>query len=54
MGRRKNKMSVVRCFLEALQKQSLPHDGVEGTATYVREVYYKKLPMRLQQGVDVL
>lgn len=44
----------MRCFLAALAKQATPHDGVEGTGTYVREVYYRpKLPMRLQRGVDV-
>lgn len=28
--------------MEALQKQAVPHDGVEGSGVYLREVYYRK------------
>ncbi|KAG2438245.1 hypothetical protein HYH02_010944 [Chlamydomonas schloesseri] len=38
-GQRKNKFFVAQCFLEALQKQTTPHDGVEATGMYIREVF---------------
>lgn len=54
-GRRKNIRNVVNAFVEALSSQSLPHDGVEGTGVYMREVYHAKtLPCGLKRGVDVL
>ena len=39
--------------------QSVPHDGVEGTGIYVREVFRRNgvkdtLPMGLKRGVDVM
>lgn len=37
-GRRRPKFYVAAGFLEALQRQSVPHDGVEGSGVYVREV----------------
>jgi len=41
-------------FVEALTTQSVPHDGVEGSGVYMREVYpWKKLPCGLRRGVDV-
>jgi small subunit ribosomal protein S5 len=44
----------VELWLQALQQQTLPHEGVEGTGVYIREVWAgKKLPMGLQRGVDV-
>jgi len=53
-GRRKNIRNVVNAFVEALSGQSLPHDGVEGTGVYMREVYHAKtLPCGLKRGVDV-
>ncbi|GFR46973.1 hypothetical protein Agub_g8625 [Astrephomene gubernaculifera] len=53
-GRRVNKFFVAQCFQEALLKQTTPHDGVEATGMYVREVYHKKhLPWGLKRGVDV-
>lgn len=53
-GRSKNKFYVAQCLQEALATQSMPHDGIEGTGVYVREVYNGKLPMGLKRGVDVL
>eukprot|EP00775_Hariotina_reticulata_P013786 gene13786-13907_t len=53
-GRRKNIKKVVELFVEALSNQSVPHDGVEGSGVYMREVYpWKKLPCGLRRGVDV-
>ncbi|KAI8474708.1 MAG: hypothetical protein J3K34DRAFT_407089 [Monoraphidium minutum] len=53
-GRRRNVDNVVKAFMHALSSQSLPHDGVEGSGVYVREVYHKaKLPFGLQRGADV-
>eukprot|EP00879_Flechtneria_rotunda_P001675 GHRR01001835.1.p1 GENE.GHRR01001835.1~~GHRR01001835.1.p1 ORF type:complete len:360 (+),score=95.85 GHRR01001835.1:159-1238(+) len=53
-GRRKNVRNVVQVFVEALTQQSLPHDGVEGSGIYMREVYPRKqLPCGLVRGVDV-
>lgn len=67
-GRRKHKAHVLRAFLSAVEGQSLPHDGVEGSGVYVREVAYQaggsagaprggadgaRLPWRLKRGVDV-
>lgn len=37
-GRRRPKFFVAAGFLEALQHQTVPHDGVEGSGVYVREV----------------
>ncbi|EFJ40605.1 hypothetical protein VOLCADRAFT_99580 [Volvox carteri f. nagariensis] len=54
-GRVKNKFYVAQCFQEALLKQTTPHDGVEATGMYVREVYARKeLPYGLRRGVDVI
>jgi ribosomal protein S5 len=39
-GRRKHKAHLLRAFLAAVGGQSLPHDGVEGSGVYVREVLY--------------
>lgn len=39
IGRRQSKFYVAQCFMEALQQQTTPHDGVEGTGMYIREVY---------------
>ncbi|MEW5306957.1 MAG: hypothetical protein WDW36_009384 [Sanguina aurantia] len=50
MGRRKNKFFVAQAFLEALQKQSTPYDGVEGTGMYMREKYSKSLPAGLKKA----
>ncbi len=54
-GNRKNVRNLVQVFVEAMsQQQSPPHDGVEGTGVYMREVYGKaKLPCGLIRGVDV-
>ena len=53
-GRRRNIRHVVFAFIEALSGQSVPHDGVEGTGVYMREVYYRdKLPCGLKRGVDI-
>ena len=54
-GRRKSKTSVVRALLAALQAAGTPHDGVEGSGTYVREVFHRPnhLPMRLRRGVEL-
>ena len=43
----------LQVFVEAMGNQSLPHDGVEGSGVYMREVYAKKLPCGLRRGVDV-
>lgn len=44
-----------QCFLEALQRQTTPHDGVEATGVYMREVYYRKqLPCGLKRGADLM
>ncbi|KAF5828023.1 hypothetical protein DUNSADRAFT_18356 [Dunaliella salina] len=37
-GRRRPKFYVAAGFLEALQHQTVPHDGVEGSGIYVREM----------------
>ncbi|GIL55964.1 hypothetical protein Vafri_11429 [Volvox africanus] len=51
----KNKFYVAQCFQEALLKQTTPHDGVEATGIYVREIYARnELPYRLTRGVDVI
>ncbi|KAG2490039.1 hypothetical protein HYH03_011504 [Edaphochlamys debaryana] len=42
-GRRKNKFFVAKCFQEALLRQTTPHDGVEATGMYIREVPRKGL-----------
>jgi hypothetical protein len=34
------------------QQQTLPHDGIEGSGVYVREVL-PRLPTGLRRGVDV-
>jgi small subunit ribosomal protein S5 len=39
-GRRKHRAHLLRAFLAAVGGQSLPHDGVEGSGVYVREVLY--------------
>lgn len=52
-GRRRNKLNVIKLWLHALKNQSLPHDGVEGSGVYMREVLPGKLPYKLQRGVDV-
>lgn len=54
-GGRRNKLFVAQCFLEALQRQTTPHDGVEATGVYMREVYYRKqLPCGLKRGADLM
>jgi ribosomal protein S5 len=53
-GRRRNIDAVAKIWLQAVTGQSLPHDGVEGSGVYVREVYHRaKLPFGLRRGVDV-
>jgi small subunit ribosomal protein S5 len=53
-GRRRNIRNVVHTFVEALLGQSLPHDGVEGSGVYMREVFYSNaLPCGLKRGVHV-
>jgi ribosomal protein S5 len=55
-GRTRNKANLVKLFVEALGKQSLPHDGVEGSGVYIREVLRpagRRLPYGLQRGVHV-
>jgi ribosomal protein S5 len=53
-GRRRNVDNVVKAWLQAVTNQSLPHDGVEGSGVYIREVYPRaKLPFGLRRGVDV-
>eukprot|EP00967_Tisochrysis_lutea_P157385 scaffold319294_cov17-Tisochrysis_lutea.AAC.1 len=37
-GRRRPKFYVAAGFLEALHHQTVPHDGVEGSGIYVREM----------------
>nr|8A22_Be Chain Be, uS5m [Polytomella magna]8APN_Be Chain Be, uS5m [Polytomella magna]8APO_Be Chain Be, uS5m [Polytomella magna] len=37
-GATRNKFFVAKAFFDALQKQTAPHDGVEGTGVYVKEV----------------
>ncbi len=59
VGRSKNKFYVAQCLQEALAMQSAPHDGVEGTGVYVREIFNsnrgaKDLPMGMQRGVHVM
>ena len=55
VGRSKNKFYVAQCLQEALGMQSTPHDGVEGTGVYVREVFNNpKLPMGMERGVHVI
>ncbi|KAF8065626.1 mrp5 [Scenedesmus sp. PABB004] len=51
-GNRKNARNVVQTFVEAFGGQSPPHDGVEGSGVYMREVL-KRLPCGLRRGVDV-
>ncbi|GLC61826.1 hypothetical protein PLESTB_001807700 [Pleodorina starrii] len=54
-GNLSNKFYVAQCFQEALLKQTTPHDGVEATGMYVREVYrHKELPYGRKRGVDVM
>lgn len=53
-GRRRNIDNVVKAWLHAVTTQSVPHDGVEGSGVYVREVYHRdKLPIGLKRGVDI-
>jgi len=66
-GRRKNKGHVLRAFLQAVEGQSLPHDGVEGSGVYVHELAYgsggsagagkgvagARLPWKMKRGVDL-
>jgi hypothetical protein len=53
-GRRRNVCNVVHTFMEALLGQSLPHDGVEGSGVYMREVWHgRELPCGLKRGVHV-
>jgi small subunit ribosomal protein S5 len=66
-GRRKHKHHLLRAFLSAVEGQSCPHDGVEGSGVYVREVAYgaggtagrgkgvegARLPFKLRRGRDV-
>lgn len=40
-------------FVEAMSHQSVPHDGVEGSGVYMREVFRGKLPCGLKRGVHV-
>lgn len=55
VGAVRNKFFVAQCFQEALSRQSAPHDGIEGTGVYVREVLPgSRLPYGLKRGVDVL
>ncbi|GAX73110.1 hypothetical protein CEUSTIGMA_g563.t1 [Chlamydomonas eustigma] len=59
VGRSKNKFYVAHCLKEALTKQSVPHDGVEGSGVYVREIFRGtglegRLPMGIKRGVDIL
>ncbi len=43
-------MFVATAFQEALLKQAVPHDGVEGSGIYLREVFHKpQLPALLRQ-----
>ncbi|KXZ46345.1 hypothetical protein GPECTOR_44g24 [Gonium pectorale] len=54
-GGRTNKFFVAQCFQEALLSQSTPHDGVEASGMYIREVYSgRKLPGGLVRGVHVM
>lgn len=53
-GRRKNVRNAVNTFLEGMAGQTMPHDGVEGSGVYVREVYpTSRLPTGLKRGVHV-
>lgn len=53
-GRRKNIRNVVHTFVDGLLGQSVPHDGVEGSGVYMREVFHSRtLPCGLKRGVDV-
>jgi small subunit ribosomal protein S5 len=53
-GRRRNIRNVVQTFVEGLLGQSVPHDGVEGSGVYMREVWHgKELPCGLKRGVHV-
>ena len=53
-GRRRKIDNVVKAWLRAVTSQGVPHDGVEGSGTYVREVFHRaKLPYGLRRGVDV-
>lgn len=49
MSRRRQRFFVAAAVLEALQKQNVPHAGVEGSGVYVREVFSRRLPMGLQR-----
>jgi hypothetical protein len=43
----------LQTFMDAFgQQQTLPHDGIEGSGVYVREVL-PRLPTGLRRGVDV-
>eukprot|EP00198_Chlamydomonas_reinhardtii_P008280 XP_001697617.1 predicted protein [Chlamydomonas reinhardtii] len=57
-GQRGSRFFVAQCFQEALQKQTTPHDGVEATGMYIREVFRGgpggRLPCGLRRGVDVM
>jgi small subunit ribosomal protein S5 len=45
-ARRKSRLFVATAFQEALQKQCVPHDGVEGSGVYLREVFHRsRTPM---------
>jgi small subunit ribosomal protein S5 len=52
-GRRKNVANAVKTFVDAMSSQSLPHDGVEGSGVYMREVFPGRLYWGLQRGVDL-
>jgi small subunit ribosomal protein S5 len=53
-GRRRNIRNVVQTFVEGLLSQSVPHDGVEGSGVYMREVWMgRQLPCGLKRGVHV-
>jgi hypothetical protein len=40
--------------VDRLLGQSVPHDGVEGSGVYMREVFYSRtLPCGLKRGVGV-
>ena len=55
-GRTRNKANLVKLFVEALGRQTLPHDGVEGSGAYIREVLKpagRRLPFGIKRGVDL-
>jgi hypothetical protein len=51
-GRSKSRFYMAAAFKEALSQQSVPHDGVEGSGVYVREVLKGELPMGLVRDKD--